>query len=72
MLASFKEVFEIQSDEVFWCTADPAWITGLVYGVIAPLALLTKQIQFGGNFGAETWLEILQREQVNVWYTAPM
>ena len=71
MLASFKEVFEIQPDECFWCTADPAWITGLVYGVIAPLALQTNQIQFGGNFGAETWLEILQREQVNVWYTAP-
>ncbi len=71
MLASFKEVFEIREDEVFWCTADPAWITGLVYGVIAPLALRTKQIQFGGNFGAETWMEILQCERVNVWYTAP-
>ena len=71
MLASFKEVFEIRPDEVFWCTADPAWITGLVYGVIAPLALQTNQIQFGGNFGAETWLEILQREKVSVWYTAP-
>ncbi len=71
MLDSFKEVFEIQPDETFWCTADPAWITGLVYGVISPLACRTNQIQFGGNFGAETWLEILQREKVNIWYTAP-
>ncbi len=71
MTNSFKEVFGIQAGERFWCTADPAWITGLVYGVIAPLALRTKQIQFGGNFGAETWMEILQCERVNVWYTAP-
>jgi len=71
MTNSFKEVFGIQAVERFWCTADPAWITGLVYGVIAPLMNQTEQVQFGGSFNAAAWLDILQKEQVNVWYTAP-
>ena len=71
MVASFKEVFHLEESDRYWCTADPAWITGLVYGVIAPLVTLTDQVQFGGNFNAESWLGILQKEQVNVWYTAP-
>jgi acetyl-CoA synthetase len=68
---SFNEVFQIKEDETYWCTADPAWITGLVYGIIAPMATLTRQIQFGGNFNTENWLACLQNEKVNVWYTAP-
>ena len=68
---SFKEVFQIKSDEIYWCTADPAWITGLVYGIMAPMATQTRQIQFAGNFNTEHWLKCLQDEKVNVWYTAP-
>jgi len=68
---SFLEVFQIKKDEIYWCTADPAWITGLVYGIMAPMATQTQQIQFVGNFNAEHWLKCLQDEKVNVWYTAP-
>lgn len=68
---SFKEVFQIKEDETYWCTADPAWITGLVYGIMAPMATHTRQIQFAGNFNAEHWLKCLQKERVDVWYTAP-
>jgi acetyl-CoA synthetase len=71
MLKSFQEVFHLEEGERYWCTADPAWITGLVYGVITPLINMTDQIQFGGNFNAANWLTILQNEKVNVWYTAP-
>lgn len=71
MINSFKEVFGLQPGERFWCTADPAWITGLVYGVICPLITMIDQVQFGGNFNAAAWLGILQKEQINVWYTAP-
>lgn len=71
MINSFKEVFGIKEAEIYWCTADPAWITGLVYGVIAPLATSIRQIQFGGSFNAAAWLTILQDQEVNVWYTAP-
>ena len=68
---SFKEVFQINNGEIYWCTADPAWITGLVYGNLAPMAAQTRQIQFAGNFNSEHWLKCLQDERVNVWYTAP-
>ena len=68
---SFDEVFQIKRDETYWCTADPAWITGLVYGIMAPMATLTRQIQFAGNFNVEHWLNCLQDKSVNVWYTAP-
>lgn len=71
MIDSFKEVFDVKKDELYWCTADPAWITGLVYGVIAPMSTLTNQIHFGGNFNADSWMTILQDRKVNVWYTAP-
>lgn len=71
MINSFKEVFNVKENELYWCTADPAWITGLVYGVIAPMSTLTNQIHFGGNFNAAAWLTILQDQKVNVWYTAP-
>ncbi len=71
MLDSFEEVFQLQPDDIYWCTADPAWITGLVYGLIAPLALQVRQIHFGGAFNARAWLSILQQQRVNVWYTAP-
>ena len=71
MLDSFKEVFGLKANDRFWCTADPAWITGLVYGVIAPLALKVDQVQFAGGYYARSWLQILQDEKINVWYTAP-
>jgi acetyl-CoA synthetase len=71
MINSFIEVFDVKADECYWCTADPAWITGLTYGVIAPMCTLTNQIHFGGNFNAAVWLTILQDKGVNVWYTAP-
>jgi len=71
MLDSFQEVFGLSEDDRFWCTADPAWITGLVYGVIAPLALNIDQVQFAGGYYARSWLQILQDEKITVWYTAP-
>jgi len=71
MIASFKEVFALESRETYWCTADPAWITGLVYGIIAPLACQTNQIQFSGNFNPHVWLTLLEKQKVAVWYTAP-
>lgn len=68
---SFNEVFQIKKDYTYWCTADPAWITGIVYGIMAPMVTNTRQIQFAGNFNTAHWLNCLQDECVNVWYTAP-
>ncbi len=71
IIESFKEVMRIEEDDLYWCTADPAWITGLSYGVFAPLSTGVTQIQYGGTYNAEHWLRILKENQITVWYTAP-
>jgi len=71
MLQSFQEVMQLQADDQYWCTADPAWITGLVYGIIAPFASKTRQVQYAGGYNVANWLTILSKHEVNVWYTAP-
>jgi acetyl-CoA synthetase len=62
---------QLEAGERYWCTADPAWITGIVYGVIAPFATGARQLQYSGSYNADKWLKILQDGKVNVWYTAP-
>ncbi len=68
---TFRDILGVQDDDVFWCTADPGWVTGVSYGIIGPLSQGITQIQFSGNYRAETWFTILQEERVNIWYTAP-
>jgi acetyl-CoA synthetase len=55
----------------FWCTADPGWVTGTSYGIIAPLTHGLTTIVDEADFDAERWYRILQEERVSVWYTAP-
>ncbi len=62
---------DFHRDDVFWCTADPGWVTGTSYGIIAPLAHGLTQVIDEADFDAERWYGILAREQVSVWYTAP-
>ena len=59
------------ADDVFWCTADPGWVTGTSYGIIAPLTNGVTMIVDEAEFDAERWYRILQDERVTVWYTAP-
>ena len=68
---SSREILTLKDDDIFWCTADPGWVTGVSYGIIGSLSQGLTQVQFGGNFQAEAWFKILQDEKVNVWYTAP-
>jgi acetyl-CoA synthetase len=56
---------------VFWCTADPGWVTGTSYGIIAPLTHGLTSIVDEADFDAERWYSILRDEHVTVWYTAP-
>jgi acetyl-CoA synthetase len=62
---------DLHPDDVFWCTADPGWVTGTSYGIVAPLAHGVTSIVDEAEFDAERWYRILQDEQVSVWYTAP-
>ena len=62
---------DLHPDDIFWCTADPGWVTGTSYGIIAPLTNGVTSIIDEGDFDAERWYGILQAERVTVWYTAP-
>lgn len=66
-----REILQLNPGATYWCTADPGWVTGTSYGMIAPWSLGVRQIHFGGGFDAQKWFEILEREQVRIWYTAP-
>jgi acetyl-CoA synthetase len=62
---------DLHPDDVFWCTADPGWVTGTSYGIISPLTNGATLIVDQAEFDAERWYRILQEQKVTVWYTAP-
>ena len=62
---------DLHPGDVFWCTADPGWVTGTSYGVIAPLTHGVVNVVAEAEFDAPTWYGILEAERVTVWYTAP-
>ena len=62
---------DFHGTDVFWCTADPGWVTGTSYGIIAPLTNCLTMIVDEAEFDAERWYRILQEYRVTVWYTAP-
>ncbi len=62
---------DLHPEDVFWCTADPGWVTGTSYGIIAPLTNGVTSIVDEGDFEAARWYGILDKERVTVWYTAP-
>lgn len=62
---------DLHDDDIFWCTADPGWVTGMSYGIIAPLTNGVTSIVVEAEFDAATWYSVMARERVSVWYTAP-
>ncbi|GAY14247.1 acetate--CoA ligase [Mycobacterium sp. shizuoka-1] len=62
---------DLHPDDIYWCTADPGWVTGTSYGIIAPLLHGVTSIIDEAEFDAQRWYEILAGQQVTVWYTAP-
>jgi acetyl-CoA synthetase len=66
-----RYALDFHPDDVFWCTADPGWVTGTSYGIIAPLTHGITSIVDEADFDAERWYALLQRQRVTVWYTAP-
>ena len=62
---------DFHPDDIFWCTADPGWITGTSYGIISPLTNGVTMIVDHAEFDTERWYRILQDQKVTVWYTAP-
>jgi len=62
---------DLHPEDIFWCTADPGWVTGTSYGIVAPLTNGITSIIDEGDFDAERWYRIVRDERVSVWYTAP-
>ena len=62
---------DLRQGDTYWCTADPGWVTGTSYGIIAPLSIGVTMIIDEGEFDVNRWYDTLEREKVNVWYTAP-
>jgi len=71
ILQSFQEVMQPLPDDLFWCTADPGWVTGTSYGIFAPLLSGLTLLQFEGGFDPEAWFKIIEENSVNLLYTAP-
>ena len=69
--ATARYALDLRPDDIFWCTADPGWVTGMSYGILAPLVIGATSIVDEADFDAARWASILANERVNVWYTAP-
>ena len=66
-----RYALDLHPEDIFWCTADPGWVTGTSYGIISPLTNGVSMIVDEAEFDAERWYSILQDQKVTVWYTAP-
>ena len=70
-LATGHYALDLQPQDRYWCTADPGWVTGTSYGIIAPLLQGVTTLVDREEFDAERWYTLLAQEHVSVWYTAP-
>lgn len=66
-----KYVLDVQSDDIYWCTADLGWVTGVVYGVLGILGMGGSLVTYEGRFSPESWYKIIEDYKVSIWYTAP-
>lgn len=66
-----RVVLDLREDDVYWCTADPGWVTGTSYGVFAPWLNGVTNVIRGGRFSPQDWYATLQKYKVTVWYSAP-
>jgi acetyl-CoA synthetase len=66
-----KFVLDLRDDDVYWCTADPGWVTGTSYGIIGPWANGVTQCVTETGFKADNWYGFIQRNKITVWYSAP-
>ncbi|WP_444984608.1 acetate--CoA ligase [Halomonas mongoliensis] len=62
---------DLHPGDIYWCTADPGWVTGTSYGIIAPFTNGVTLVVDEEEFDAERWYRILEEQRVAVWYTAP-
>ncbi|MDH4272241.1 MAG: acetate--CoA ligase [Candidatus Aminicenantes bacterium] len=66
-----KWVLDLQDEDIYWCTADPGWVTGTSYGIIAPFSLGITQCVMDLGFFAEAWYKFIEKHRITMWYSAP-
>lgn len=66
-----KWVLDLQDRDIYWCTADPGWVTGTSYGIIGPWSLGITQCVLDAGFSAQAWYKFMEKHKVTVWYSAP-
>jgi len=66
-----KWVLDLQDDDIYWCTADPGWVTGTSYGIIGPWSLGITQCVFDAGFSAQAWYKFIEDYRITMWYSAP-
>ncbi len=64
-------VLDLQETDVYWCTADPGWVTGTAYGIFGPWLHGASSVVLGGRFKPEMWYQTIEDYGVTVWYSAP-
>lgn len=70
-IVTTKYVLDVQDSDIYWCTADIGWVTGVVYATLGPWGLGATQVLFEGRFSPENWYKNLADYKVTLWYTAP-
>jgi len=66
-----KWALDINANDIYWCTADPGWVTGTSYGIIGPWANGVTQSVLDAGFNSEKWYQFIEKRKITVWYTAP-
>ena len=66
-----KLVLDLRDDDIYWCTADPGWVTGTSYGIIGPWVIGATQVVLDAGFSSDRWYATIERHRITVWYTAP-
>jgi len=66
-----KLALDVRDDDIYWCTADPGWVTGTSYGIIGPWVMGVTQVVLDAGFSSDRWYATIERHHITVWYTAP-
>lgn len=66
-----KYALDLRDDDIYWCTADPGWVTGTSYGIIGPWANGVTQCVLDSGFEADSWYSFIEKHRITVWYSAP-
>ncbi len=66
-----KWVLDLQDDDIYWCTADPGWVTGTSYGIIGPWSLGITQCVLDAGFSAQAWYRFIEKYKISMWYSSP-